>query len=77
MKIMKSTHFLDVLDYFFEYLNIIDKLSLLFSAALAIVITICISITSLPVIFLFAIGLILWLILFFPVRLALKEYMSV
>jgi len=70
---MKSTHFLDVLDYFFEYLNIIDKLSLLFSAALAIVITICISITSLPVIFLFAIGLILWLILFFPVRLALNR----
>lgn len=58
---------------FWEYLNIIEKLSFLFSAVLAIVITICISLTSLPAIFLVAIGLILWLILFFPVRLALNR----
>lgn len=62
-----------ILFAFWEYLNIIDKLSLLFSAVLAIAIIICISITSLPVIFLFAIGLILWLILFFPIRLALNR----
>lgn len=66
---MKSSYFLNVL----EYLNIIEKLSFLFSAILAIVITICISITSLPVIFLVAIGFMLWLILFIIIKRAFNK----
>lgn len=58
---------------FWKYLNIIEKLSFLFSAVLAIVITICISITSLPVIFLVVIEPILWLMLFIIIKRAFNK----
>lgn len=56
-----------------EYLNINVKLSFLISAIVAFIITICISVTSLHVIFLAVIGLMLWLILFIIIKFAIDK----